>query len=53
MADTPARKVPGPTKDSPSIVMVSLLDFVFRWLPYFVICFPVPGLKAKGAGSST
>jgi len=34
-------------------IMVSLLDFVFRWLPYFVICFPVPGLKAKGAGSST
>jgi hypothetical protein len=28
-------------------IMVSLLDFVFRWLPYFVICFPIPGLKAK------
>jgi hypothetical protein len=29
------------------MVMVTLLDFVFRWLPYFIICFPVPGLKAK------
>ena len=29
------------------IIMVSLLDFVFRWLPYFVICFPVPKLKGK------
>jgi hypothetical protein len=33
-------------------IMVSLLDIVFRWLPYFVICFPVPGLKAKRAPSS-
>lgn len=29
------------------IIMVSLLDFVFRWLPYFFICFPLPGFKAK------
>lgn len=29
------------------IIIVSLLDFIFRWLPYFVICFPVPGLKGK------
>ena len=29
------------------IIMVSLFDFIFRWLPYFVICFPLPGLKAK------
>lgn len=29
------------------IIIVSLLDFIFRWLPYFIICFPVPGLKAK------
>jgi hypothetical protein len=29
------------------IVIVSLLDIVFRWLPYFVMCFPVPGLKGK------
>ncbi len=29
------------------IIIVSLLDFILRWLPYFIICFPVPGLKAK------
>jgi hypothetical protein len=29
------------------IIMVSLLDIIFRWLPYFILCFPVPGLKAK------
>ena len=29
------------------MIIVSLLDFVFRWLPFFVICFPVPGLKGK------
>lgn len=29
------------------MIMVSLLDFIFRWMPWFIICFPVPGLKAK------
>ena len=29
------------------IIIVSLLDIVFRWMPYFFICFPVPGLKGK------
>jgi hypothetical protein len=29
------------------MIIVSLLDFIFRWMPYFIICFPVPGLKAK------
>jgi len=29
------------------MIIVSLLDFVFRWLPWFVLCFPVPGLKGK------
>jgi hypothetical protein len=29
------------------IIMVSLFDFLFKWLPYFVVCFPLPGLKAK------
>jgi hypothetical protein len=29
------------------MIIVSLLDFIFRWLPYFIICFPVPGLKGK------
>jgi hypothetical protein len=32
------------------MIIVSLLDFIFRWLPWFVICFPVPRLRAKGAG---
>ena len=34
------------------MIMVSLLDFIFRWMPYFIICFPIPGLKAKRQGSS-
>jgi hypothetical protein len=29
------------------IIMVALFDFLFKWIPYFVICFPLPGLKAK------
>ncbi len=29
------------------IIIVNLLDIVFKWMPYFFICFPVPGLKAK------
>jgi hypothetical protein len=33
------------------IIIVTLLDMIFRWLPYFVICFPVPGLKGKKGGS--
>lgn len=33
------------------IIIVSLLDFIFRWLPYFVLCFPVPGLKGKKGAS--
>ena len=33
------------------MIIVSLLDFIFRWLPWFVLCFPVPRLKAKGGGS--
>jgi hypothetical protein len=28
------------------MIIVSLLDFIFRWLPYFLICFPLPGLSA-------
>ncbi|MCX9158489.1 hypothetical protein OPU71_20395 [Niveibacterium sp. 24ML] len=31
------------------LVMVSLLDFIFRWMPFFAICFPI--LKKKGGGS--
>jgi len=29
------------------MIIVSLLDIIFRWLPYFVMCFPIPGLKGK------
>jgi len=29
------------------IIIVSLLDFIFRWLPFLMVCFPLPGLKAK------
>ena len=29
------------------MIMVTLLDIIFRWLPYFIICFPIPGLKGK------
>ena len=29
------------------MIMITLLDLVFRWMPYFIFCFPIPGLKAK------
>jgi hypothetical protein len=29
------------------MVIVSLLDMIFRWIPYFVLCFPLPKLKGK------
>ncbi len=29
------------------MIIVSLLDFIFRWLPLFIMCFPIPGFKAK------
>ena len=29
------------------MIIVSLLDFIFRWIPWFIICFPIPGFKAK------
>ncbi|HYH79736.1 MAG TPA: hypothetical protein VEX86_08055, partial [Longimicrobium sp.] len=29
------------------MLMVSLLNIVFFWLPFFITCFPVPTLKAK------
>lgn len=29
------------------MVMVTLLDIIFRWVPYFIMCFPIPGLGAK------
>lgn len=33
------------------IVMVTLLDLIFRWLPWFIMCFPVPRFRAKGGAS--
>lgn len=32
------------------IIIVSLLDFIFRWMPFLAFCFPVPKLKGKGSG---
>lgn len=29
------------------MIIVSLLDFVFRWMPFFLICFPLPKFKSK------
>ncbi|MCA1564722.1 MAG: hypothetical protein LC803_03500 [Acidobacteria bacterium] len=31
------------------MIIVNLLDIIFRWLPYFLICFPLPGVSAKKA----
>ncbi len=31
------------------IIIVTLLDLVFRWLPFFIFCFPVPNLAGKKA----
>jgi hypothetical protein len=29
------------------MIMISLLDIIFRWIPFFIVCFPLPGLRAK------
>ena len=29
------------------LIIVFLLDFIFRWVPWLIFCFPVPGLKGK------
>ncbi|MBI3428098.1 MAG: hypothetical protein HY011_34670 [Acidobacteria bacterium] len=34
------------------IVIVSLLDLIFRWLPFFSICFPLPGFTAGKRGNN-
>ncbi|MEO8373688.1 MAG: hypothetical protein ABI471_00580 [Sphingomonas bacterium] len=28
-------------------IIITLLDFIFRWVPFFILCFPVPKLKGK------
>jgi hypothetical protein len=33
------------------MIIVALLDFIFRWLPFLAFCFPVPKLKGKGSGA--
>jgi hypothetical protein len=33
------------------MIIVLLLDFIFAWVPWFILCFPVPGLKSKGGSS--
>ena len=29
------------------MIIVNLLNIIFRWLPFFLFCFPLPKLKAK------
>jgi hypothetical protein len=29
------------------MIMVALLDFIFKWMPFLMVCFPIPGLRAK------
>jgi hypothetical protein len=29
------------------MIIVALLDFIFKWLPFLIFCFPLPGLRAK------
>lgn len=31
------------------MIIVNLLDIIFRWIPFFIMCFPLPRFKAKGA----
>lgn len=35
------------------MIIVSLLDLIFRWMPFFAICFPVPKLKGKDKGDAS
>src|SRR6185503_4518409 len=29
------------------MIIVSLLDIIFRWMPFFIFCFPLPKFKSK------
>lgn len=29
------------------IIMVTLFDLIFRWLPWLIVAFPIPGLRGK------
>ncbi|HMR64197.1 MAG TPA: hypothetical protein PKE64_09325 [Anaerolineae bacterium] len=33
------------------IIIVFVLDIIFKWVPYLIFCLPLPGLKAKGSSS--
>lgn len=33
------------------MIIVTLLDFLFKWVPWLIACFPLPGFKAKGGPS--
>ncbi len=29
------------------LIIVNLLDIIFRWVPFFIMCFPLPNFKSK------
>jgi hypothetical protein len=29
------------------MVIVLLFEFIFKWIPWFIVCFPLPGFKSK------
>ena len=29
------------------MMIVLILDLIFKWIPWFIVCFPLPGFKAK------
>jgi hypothetical protein len=29
------------------MIIVNLLDIIFRWVPFFLFCFPLPKFKGK------
>jgi hypothetical protein len=29
------------------MMIVLVLDVIFKWIPWFIVCFPLPGFKAK------
>jgi hypothetical protein len=29
------------------MVIVLLFDFIFKWIPLFIMCFPLPKFKSK------
>lgn len=33
------------------IIMVTLLDLIFRWVPFFIMCFPFPRFSGKKAAT--